>query len=183
MRNFSRNPLPLLLLAACGEITQPSEAVSNAALVRSATMAVSGGATHTANEFIASATCGGTIGTIWFGGERSVVEHRSSHSYMTVFRTQAFRGWRTPVTASRTHATVPYYGSVAPAYEVLGGAEMFNRKLDDNGMMQVRIHEGTLVFAALDGSHRIIARHVIMNLPSAQSEPVNEWRCQLVAGA
>jgi hypothetical protein len=68
-------------------------------------------------------------------------------------------------------------------YEVLGGAEMFNRKPDENGTMQIRIHEGTLVFSALDGTHKIIARHVIMNLPSAGAEPVSEWRCHRVGGA
>ena len=185
MRQLALRALPMLLLAACGEVTQPSADAGTGPTVaaKRAAGAASGGATHTTDEFIASATCGGTIGTIWFGGERPLVEHRSAHSHMTAFRTQAFSGWRTAVTASRTHPTLPYYGTVAPAYEVLGGAEMFNRKLDDAGVMQIRIHQGTLVFAALDGSHKIIARHVIMNLPSEGSEPVNEWRCRLVAGA
>jgi hypothetical protein len=183
MRQIAPLAFPLLLLAACGEVTQPSAdlpGVPRAA--RSGAGAASGGATHTTDEFIARATCGGEIGTIWFGGERPLVEHRSANSHMTTFRTQAFMGWRTPVTATRTNPTTPYYGLVAPVYEVLGGAEMFNRKLGDDGTMQIRIHEGTLVFSALDGSHKIVARHVIMNPPGGQNT-VNEWRCHRVAGA
>src|SRR5688500_8145529 len=116
MRPLALRAPPLLLPAACGEVTPPSADAGAGAgrTSKSAVGAASGGATHAVDEFIASATCGGDIGTIWFGGERPLVEHRSTRSHMTAFRTQSFSGWRTAVTASRTHATLPYYGTVAP---------------------------------------------------------------------
>ena len=161
--------LALLVLAGCAG--DPTTAPSPASAIRSPV--TSQGATHTPGLFFARAACTADIGfDIWFGGPRVLVEHASAKSITRSFRVQEFQGWLTAVNASN-------YQQVAPAFEVLGGAEMFNIKPDENGVLQVRIHEGTLVFAALDGSYNVVARHIIRTLPS-QGPVVNEWRCRVV---
>ena len=86
------------------------------------------------------------------------------------FRTQQFQGWRLPETTFN-QSTVDFH--------VLGGAEMFNIKRDESGALEVRIHEGTLVFAALDGSYKVVARHIIRIVPG-QGQMANEWRCRII---
>ena len=75
--------------------------------------------------------------------------------------------------------TTATYQSVAPFFEVLGGAEMFHWKPDETGTLRVRIHEGTLVFAALDGSYEVVARHVIRDVPG-QTATISRWNCRVV---
>ena len=129
----------------------------------------SGGATHTTDTFFATAACQADIGyNIRFGGPRELVRHVSGTDTTLSFRTQAFQGWRLPETAF-TQATVDF--------EVLGGAEMFNIKRDDAGALHVRIHEGTLVFAALDGSAKVVARHIIRDLPG-DAPVISTWDCR-----
>lgn len=132
---------------------------------------MSGAATHTENTFFTTAACAADIGfSIRFGGPRVVVRHVAGTDTTLSFRTQEFQGWRLPE-SSFTQATVDF--------DVQGGAEMFNIKRDASGALEVRIHEGTLVFAALDGSFKVVARHIIRIVPG-QGPTVNEWRCRIV---
>ena len=78
----------------------------------------------------------------------------------------------TPVTTSTDR-------SVAPFFQVLGCAEMYNGKGDESGVLRVRIQEGTLVFAALDGSYEVVARHVIRHVPG-QTATISQWNCRIV---
>lgn len=164
--------LSILSVAACSEVTQPAIGPDRS-LVAPRAVSTSGGATHTEGLFFARAACASDIGfDIYFGGPRVLVQHVSPRSITRSFGTQEFRGWLTPVTAAN-------YQQVAPTFEVLGGAEMFNLKPDENGVLQTRVHEGTLVFSALDGSYRVIARHIIRNVPG-QSTGVSTWECRIV---
>ena len=170
-----RISLPVLLAAivACGEVTQPTAPIADAVLGPSAPSFASSAVTRTTAPFIARATCTADIGfDIWFGGTRVLREHASSTSRTQSFVTNDFQGWLTAVTTST-------YQSVAPSFQVLGGAEMFNYKPDENGVLRVRIHEGTLVFAALDGSYKVVARHVIRDVPG-QTTSISTWNCKLV---
>ncbi len=157
--------LALLVLTGCAgdRATAPSPT--------SQAPAFSAGATHTEDTFFATAACAGDIGfNIRFGGPRVLVRHVAGTDTTLSFRTQEFQGWRLPET-TLTQATVDF--------SVLGGAEMFNIKRDDDGTLKVRIHEGTLVFAALDGSFKVVARHIIRVVPG-RGAVVNEWRCRIV---
>lgn len=164
---------PLVLLAACGDVTRPAPGATDRPLAVPVAATASAGATHTEGLFFARAACANDIGyDIHFGGPRVLVEHVSPKGITRSFGTQDFRGWLVPVTAAN-------YQQLTPTFEVLGGAEMFNIKPDENGVLQTRIHQGTLVFAAMDGSYKVIARHIIRNVPG-QSTGVNTWQCRLV---
>lgn len=155
----------LVSLAACAGDRATAPAGASTAPLRS------GAATHTEDRFMATAACAADIGyNIRFGGPRELVRHVAGTDTTLSFRTQAFQGWRLPETAF-TQATVDF--------SVQGGAEMFNIKRDDAGALQVRIHEGTLVFAALDGSFKVVARHVIRFVPG-QGLMADGWRCRVV---
>jgi len=174
MRKRSIVPSLLAAVAACSDVSQSTEpASSRTALSPSAPALVSSAVTRTTAPFIGRATCTADIGfDIWFGGMRELREHASSTSRSQSFVTKDFHGWLTPVTTAT-------FQSVAPSFEVLGGAEIFNWKPDENGVLAVRIHEGTLVFAALDGSYKVVARHVIRNVPG-QAATVSQWNCRIV---
>ena len=170
MRALAALASSLIALAACGDVTDPTSAATVSA-ARGDLSAASGGATHTDNMFFATAMCATDIGyNIYFGGSRTLVEHSSRAGITRSFGTQDVQGWRLP-DATVDETTVDY--------EVLGGAEMFNIKFDENGRPVTRIHEGTLVFAALDGSHKVIARHIIRNTPGG-APTVNRWECRIV---
>ena len=160
---------PLLLLAGCADHPAAPSPVPSSPVPSSPVR--SAGATHTNDTFFATAACQADIGyNIRFGGPRVLVRHVAGTDTTLSFRTQEFQGWRLPETTF-TQATVDF--------EVLGGAEMFNIKRDDAGALHVRIHEGTLVFAALDGSAKVVARHIIRVNPG-RGAMVNEWRCRVV---
>lgn len=126
-------------------------------------------ATHTDDTFFAVAACAADIGyNIRFGGPRTLVRHVSGNDETFSFGTQDFQGWIG--SAPYTQADVDF--------EVLGGAEMFNIKRDETGAFQIRIHQGTLVFAAVDGSVKVVARHVIRLVPGQQT-PVSNWQCRI----
>jgi hypothetical protein len=128
-------------------------------------------ATHVEDTFFSTATCTADLGyDIRFGGPRSLVRHVSGTDTTLAFRTQEFQGWRLPETT---------FDQTTVDYAVLGGAEMFNIKRADDGTLQVRIHEGTLVFESTSTGEKIVARHVIRVLPS-QGEVLNEWQCRSV---
>ena len=170
MRSLAALASSLVVLAACGDATDPTSTATVSA-ARGDLSAASGSATHKDDTFFATAMCASDIGyNIYFGGSRTLVEHISRTGITRSFGTQDFQGWRLP-DATRDQTTVDY--------EVLGGAEMFNIKFDENGVPVTRIHEGTLVFAALDGSHKVIARHVIRNTPGG-APSVNRWECRIV---
>ena len=131
-------------------------------------------ATHTDDLFFATADCTADIGfPIRFGGPRTVVEHSTATTRTTSFGTQDFQGWL------RTDVNAANYQSIPADYEVLGGAEMFNRKPDENGVLQVRIHRGTLVFSSLTDGTKIVARHIITAVPGRE-ETINTWECRIV---
>ena len=170
-----RTILPSLLAAivACTDFSQPTEPSGPKAVAPSDPALASSAVTRTTAPFIARATCTADIGfDIWFGGTRELREHASATSRSQSFVTKDFAGWLTPVTTAN-------YQSVAPFFEVLGGAEMFNWKPDESGVLRVRIHEGTLVFATLDGSYKVVARHVIRNVPG-QTATISQWNCRIV---
>ncbi len=156
-------PVLLLLLSACGEATRPVAGPSDAPLAARAT--------HTADTFFATAACAADIGfDIRFGGPRVLVRHVAGTDTTLSFRTQEFQGWRLPETT---------FNQSTVDFTVLGAAEIFNIKRDESGALQVRIHEGTLVFEALDGSYKVVARHIIRFVPG-QGLMANEWRCRIV---
>jgi hypothetical protein len=173
MRKRTILPALLAAIAACGDVSQPTMPTDRAMLGPSQPSLAWSAVTRTTAPFIARATCTADIGfDIWFGGMRELRDHSSSTSRSQSFVTKDFSGWLTAVTTST-------YQSVAPTFEVLGGAEIFNFKLDENGVLAVRIHEGTLVFAALDGSYKVVARHVIRNVPG-QDATISQWNCRIV---
>lgn len=156
--------LAAALLAGCADVTQPRRDAT-AERFDAPSVAIR---TTVSGLFFARATCTSDIGhDIWFGGQREMRESSSGGSITRSFVVNDFQGWLTAVTASN-------YLTVAPDFEVLGGAEMFNIK---DGV--TRIHEGTLVFVALDGSHKIVARHIIRNVPG-QETGVSTWQCRMV---
>ena len=170
-----RFALPALLasIVACGDVSRTAAPIPRAELSPGEPSFASSPVTRTTAPFIARATCTADIGfDIWFGGMRTLREHASSTSRSQSFITKDFHGWLSAVTTSN-------YQSVAPFFEVLGGAEMFNWKPDETGVLRVRIHEGTLVFAALDGSYKVVARHVIRDVPG-QTATISEWNCRIV---
>ncbi|HEU4720574.1 MAG TPA: hypothetical protein VFS59_04365 [Gemmatimonadaceae bacterium] len=173
MRKRSTLPTLLAVIVACSDVSDTTAPSPRAALSPSTPAFASSAVTRTTAPFIARATCAADIGfDIWFGGTRELREHASSTSRSQSFVTKDFQGWLTAVTTST-------YQSVAPSFDVLGGAEMFNWKPDENGVLRVRIHEGTLVFAALDGSYKVVARHVIRNVPG-QTTTISQWNCRIV---
>ena len=173
MRKRSALPALLASIIACGDVSQTTSPSSRALPTPDEPALASSPVTRTTAPFIARATCTADIGfDIWFGGMRVLREHTSSTSRTQSFLTKEFHGWLSAVTTSN-------YQSVTPFFEVLGGAEMFNWKPDENGILRVRIHEGTLVFAALDGSYKVVARHVIRDVPG-QTETISEWNCRIV---
>ena len=155
--------LALSALAACADATQPRVAGAE----RFDGTAANATTTIT-STFIARADCVADLGySIWFGGTRVMRESVQGGSVTRSFVVNDFRGWNTAVTAAT-------YQSVAPFYSVSGGAEMFNIKVG-----VTRIHEGTLVFVALDGSTRVVARHIIRNVPG-QETGISTWECREV---
>ena len=176
MRKRSALPALFAVATACSDVTQPGTPSVRGALSPNEPAFASSTVTRTTAPFIARATCTADIGfDIWFGGMRELREHTSSTSRSQSFITKDFQGWLTPVTTST-------YQSVAPFFDVLGGAEMFNWKPDESGVLRVRIHEGTLVFSALDGSHKVVARHVIRDVPG-QTTTISQWNCRIVGTA
>lgn len=130
----------------------------------------SSGAVITEGEFFATAMCEADIGfDIRFGGSRVLVRHVSGNDETFSFRTQDFMGWRMPETV--------FTGETAD-FDVIGGAEMFNIKRNEDGSFHVRIHEGTLRFESLTGTEKVLARHTI-RLNPGQGEVVNEWHCKI----
>lgn len=130
-----------------------------------------GGAAHVVDTFFATATCGGDIGSIRFGGRRELVRNVSGNDTTLAFRAQAFQGWRLPETV---------FDQSTVDYEVLGGAEMFNIKREGdatNGPIVVRIHNGTLVFRSLADGSKIVARHVIRDRPG-DAPVLSTWDCR-----
>jgi hypothetical protein len=156
--------LALLIFTACTDVAPPTAPVEGP-------VSLSSGATHLEDTFFAVAACLADIGyDIRFGGPRVLVRHVAGTDTTLSFRTQAFEGWQLPeVTFDQT--TVDF--------SVLGGAEMFNIKRATDGTLEVRIHEGTLVFVSLADGSKVIARHVIKVVPG-QSVPVSQWICRLV---
>ena len=173
MRKRFAVPVLFAVTTACNDVTQPTTPSARSALSPNEPAFASSTVTRTTAPFIARATCTADIGfDIWFGGMRELRDHTSSKSRSQSFITKDFQGWLTPVTTAT-------YQSVAPFFEVLGGAEMFNWKPDETGTLRVRIHEGTLVFAALDGSYKVVARHVIRDDPG-QTTTISQWNCRIV---
>lgn len=126
-------------------------------------------ATHTDNLFFATAACAADIGyNIRFGGPRTLVRHVSGNDETFSFGTQDFQGW----------IGSPPYTQADVDFEVQGGAEMFNIKRDEAGVIVIRIHQGTLVFVAVDGSFKVVARHIIRLVPG-QETSVNTWQCRI----
>ena len=174
MRTRILLPVLLTALSACGDVSQPTMPDSRASFSPGDPSFASSAVTRTTAPFIARATCTADIGfDIWFGGIRELRERASSGSITRSFITKDFSGWLTPVTTSN-------FQSVTPFFEVQGGAEIFNIKPDENGVLRTRIHEGTLVFAALDGSYKVVARHVIHDVPGQQSS-ISQWNCRIVS--
>jgi hypothetical protein len=161
----------LLVLAACAESPSAPLAPTDAPLAR-----VSGGSLteHVTDQFFATATCGGDIGSIRFGGTRVMVRRVVGNDTTLSFRVQDFVGWRFIGPVQSLYANEPVL------YDVLGGAEMFNIKREGdapNAPITVKIHNGTLVFVSrLDGS-KIVARHIIRDLPGTAT-PLNTWECR-----
>lgn len=154
----------LLVTAACADVTPPTATAPGAPLLASA-------AGHFEGPFFAVATCQADIGyAIRFGGPRVMVRHVSGTDTTLSFRTQEFQGWQLPETT---------FDQTTVDFDVLGGAEMFNIKREADGTLEVRIHEGTLVFRSLAGGFRVIARHVIRTVPG-QSGTINQWNCAAV---
>ena len=157
----------ILLVLAAG--TACVDAVSPA-LEQSGSPTFSAGATHTEGTFFATAACAADLGfNIRFGGSRELVRHISGTDTTLSFRTQEFQGWQLPETT---------FDQSTVDYAVLGGAEMFNIKRESDGTLDVRIHEGTLVFSSLTSDQKIVARHVIRTVPGAGTM-VNQWTCRL----
>lgn len=130
-----------------------------------------GGAEHVTDQFFATATCGGDIGSIRFGGARVMVRHVSGNDTTLAFGVQAFQGWQMPETV---------FDQSTVDYEVLGGAEMFNIKRQGdatNGPIVVKIHNGTLVFRSLADGSKIVARHIIRDLPGT-APVLSTWECR-----
>lgn len=172
MRPSATLALCLLLLPACGDNSLPTVFGQTARLAANVGPSpASGGATHTEGQFFAMAACADDIGfNIRFGGSRVLVRHVAGEDTTLSFRTQDFQGWKLPETT---------FDQTTVDYDVLGGAEMFNIKRDESGALQVRIHEGTLVFESLDGSHKVVARHTIRTVPG-QGTMVDDWRCRII---
>ncbi|MBA2291034.1 MAG: hypothetical protein H0W15_01115 [Gemmatimonadales bacterium] len=156
-------PLAILVLTACADVSPPTAPAIGAP-------SFSGGATHVAGSFFAVAACQADIGyNIRFGGPRVLVRHVAGTDTTLSFGTQELEGWRLPETT---------FDQTTVDFTVLGGAEIFNIKRDADGTLQVRIHQGTLVFRSLTGNFTVIARHVIRIVPG-QDAPVNQWNCRL----
>ena len=168
LRKLSTTLAAAVVCACAGDL--PTETPS----AQSVEATAAARATHTDDLFFATAACTDDIGfAIRFGGPRTVVEHSSPTTRTTSFGTQEFQGWL------RMDVDATNYQSIPADYEVLGGAEMFNRKPDENGVLQVRIHRGTLVFSSLTDGTKIIARHIITNVPG-RDETINTWECRIV---
>ena len=172
MRSSAVPAVALLLLTACAEPpTTPRLAPTDAPLARTSGRSLT---EHVTDQFFATATCGGDIGSIRFGGTRTMVRRVSGNDTTLAFRVQNFVGWTFvgPSPALYTQANV--------LYDVLGGAEMFNIKREGdapNAPVTVKIHNGTLVFVSrLDGS-KIVARHIIRDLPGTGAV-LNTWECR-----
>lgn len=154
---------PLLVLTACADASAPTALAPGEPSFSTA-------ATHVEGPFFAVAACQADIGYgIRFGGPRVLVRHVAGPDTTLSFRTQDFQGWQLPETT---------FDQTTVDFAVLGGAEMFNIKRETDGTLQVRIHEGTLVFASLTGDYKVIARHVIRTVPG-QSVATNRWNCRL----
>lgn len=152
-------------LAACDDVPSPVAPVDPGAAPL-----FNSGATITEGDFFATAACSADIGfDIHFGGHRVLVRHVSGNDETFSFRTQDFRGWRMPETT---------FNDETVDFDVVGGAEMFNIKRNEDDSFHVRIHQGTLVFQALEGDDRVLARHVIRHNPG-HGEMVSEWSCKL----
>ena len=165
MTRMSRFPglFALILLPACAADSGTAPAPARPVEV------VLSPATHTDDTFFATAACAADIGyNIRVGGPRTLVRHVSGNDETFSFGTQAFQGW----------IGAPPYTQADVDFEVQGGAEMFNIKRDESGAFRIRIHEGTLVFAAVDGSFKVVARHVIRLVPG-QETAVNTWQCRI----
>lgn len=155
--------LALASLAACGDAVSPAlETIQSASVLN---------ATRIEDTFFATAACQADLGyNIRFGGPRTLVRSVDGTDTTISFGTQAFQGWQLPE-ATFDQSTVDY--------AVLGGAEIFNIKRADDGTLDVRIHEGTLVFRSLTTGEKIVARHIIRFNPG-QGEMVNTWSCREV---
>ena len=167
-------PLLALILAACTVEAPSAPALRagdglHAQLVNGA--GAGAGAEHVRDSFFATAACGGDIGSIRFGGPRVMVRKVAGNDTTLSFRVQEFQGWQMPETV---------FDQSTVDYTVLGGAEMFNIKREGDGYMapvQVRIHNGTLVFRSLTDGSKIVARHIIRDLPGDQ--PIlSTWECR-----
>lgn len=164
-RRLATLPLALLALLACTDVTGGPTGP------RVGGQAPHASATHVSDVFFATAACRADLGyDIRFGGSRELVRHVAGTDTTLSFRTQAFDGWRLPETV---------FTAATRDYVVLGGAEMFNIKRADDGTLEVRIHEGTLVFQSLTTGEKIVARHVIRTQPG-QGTMVNGWSCREV---
>lgn len=156
----------VLILTACADLTRPVAPEIGAP-------SFSAAAEHLAGSFFAVAACNADIGyDIQFGGPRVLVRHVAGSDTTLSFRTQDFQGWTLPETV---------FDQTTVDFEVLGGAEMFNIKREPGGALEIRIHEGTLVFSSIAGDHTVIARHVIRTIPG-NGPTVNQWNCRLGGG-
>lgn len=161
LRRFGATALLALTALACSDTSAPELAAvkSTAAL----------SATRTEDVFFTTAMCMTDLGfNIRFGGPRTLVRHVNGGDTTLSFGTQAFQGWRLPETI---------FDASTVDYAVLGGAEMFNIKRADDGTLEVRIHEGTLVFRSLATGERIVVRHIIRFNP-ALGQMVSTWSCR-----
>jgi hypothetical protein len=121
-------------------------------------------------SFAATAQCGPDTGeNIAFGGTIENQVHEMTDATGKIHRHRVFR------TRGMTGTGVVS----GTQYNVVGGAEMFSWQFDGDGNQRILIHEGTLVFQTSD--HRIVARHVIRNVPG-QDGVLNTWACQRVSG-
>ena len=164
--------LALVLAAACTTESPSAPSFRPGDEVHARRVSGAGGpAEHVVDSFFATAACGGSIGSIRFGGPRVMVRKVAGNDTTLSFRVQEFQGWQMPETV---------FNQSTVDYTVLGGAEMFNIKREGDGYMapvQVRIHNGTLVFQSLTDGSKIVARHIIRDLPGDQ--PVlNTWECR-----
>ncbi|MEO5824654.1 MAG: hypothetical protein ABIR59_02100 [Gemmatimonadales bacterium] len=160
-------PLAILVLTACSDVSPPTAPPT-------VEPAFSGAATRVEGTFFGVASCQADIGyNIRFGGPRVLVRHVSGTDTTLSFGTQDFIGWRLPETT---------FDQTTVDFTVLGGAEMFNVKREPDGTLQVRIHEGTLIFRSVTGNYTVIARHVIRIVPG-QDDPVNQWSCRIAGRA
>ncbi len=164
MRARTVLPIGIVVLTACTDLP-PATAPAHEA------PSFSSGASHVEDTFFATAMCAPAIGyNIRFGGPRVLVRHVTGTRDTTfMFRTHAFQGWRLPETV---------FDGTTVDFSVRGGAEMFNIKRAEDGTLEVRIHEGTLIFQSISGDDMVIARHVIRTVPG-QSVTMNQWNCRL----